>query len=60
MAVKVYHPRHGFMFLTDQKEINRLVAIGGKVVVKNKEAFDTEVEEKEIKPKKAKEPKQWQ
>ncbi len=58
MATKVYHPKHGFLFLTDQKEINRLVAIGGKVVVKNREAFEEE-EVREIKPKKAKEPKQW-
>lgn len=42
MPIKVYHPDHGFVLTNDQTEIDMLVAKGGKIVIKNNEAFAVE------------------
>lgn len=42
MPIKVYHPDHGFVLTNDQTEIDALVAKGGQIVVKCKEAFANE------------------
>lgn len=43
MPIKVYHPDHGFVLTGDQREVDALVAKGGKIVIKNKEAFLNDV-----------------
>ena len=46
MPIKVYHPAHGFVLTNDQAEADLLVFNGGKIVIKNREAFKNEAEER--------------
>lgn len=37
MPTKIYHKDHGFVITSDVAEINRILAKGGEIIVKNKE-----------------------
>ncbi len=56
MPIKIYHPDHGFVLTNDNAEIAGLLAKGGKVIVKNKEAeITTPPKHEEDEPKAKKE-----
>lgn len=44
MAIKIFHPDHGYVITSDQDQINMLLEKGGEIVVK-KEIIANENEE---------------
>jgi len=65
--MRIYHPKHGILFTTDQTEINRLISEGGtefdvnnKPWIKKESIARAEETEEEIAPKRGRPAKTWQ